>query len=259
MDFDDLREYVVGDDIKDIDWKASARSHVPLVKRYNANRKHPVTFIMNSGRGMEAITDQGSVKKEVSTQILGVLGFIALQHSDTVGVIYGDEERAFYLPHRETETHLNRSLKVIYENTTLDSPPGNIHTQLLLATKSIRSRGITIVISDEFAITHELDYLLKRLQVTQEVLWVTVRDADPLVLESSVNVVEDVETFQFIPDYIRENKKLKGWFSQREAERHQNVGQYMSMKGISHTEVSSPDEVVPTLISLLNRRSRGRK
>src|ERR687897_3011995 len=42
MDFDDLREYVLGDDVKDLDWKATARSGRPLIKRYVATRQHAV-------------------------------------------------------------------------------------------------------------------------------------------------------------------------------------------------------------------------
>ena len=52
MDFNDLREYVVGDDVKDIDWKATSRSLHPLVKRYVAVRKHTVLLVVSTGRSM---------------------------------------------------------------------------------------------------------------------------------------------------------------------------------------------------------------
>ena len=45
MNFEDLREYVIGDNIKDIDWKASARSNKILIKQYIAEKKHNVLFI----------------------------------------------------------------------------------------------------------------------------------------------------------------------------------------------------------------------
>ena len=55
MDFDDLREYVPGDDIKDLDWKASARHGRPLVKRYIATRQHAVLLVVDTGWTMAAL------------------------------------------------------------------------------------------------------------------------------------------------------------------------------------------------------------
>ncbi len=50
MNFEDLREYVVGDNIKDIDWKASARSRNLLVRRYIAEKKHNVMLVFDTGK-----------------------------------------------------------------------------------------------------------------------------------------------------------------------------------------------------------------
>src|SRR5918995_45327 len=52
MDFDDLREYVPGDDIKDLDWKASARHGRPLIKRYIATRQHAVLLVVDTDGDM---------------------------------------------------------------------------------------------------------------------------------------------------------------------------------------------------------------
>ena len=50
MNFDELREYVVGDDIKDMDWKASARSQKLLVRQYIAEKKHNIMLVMDAGK-----------------------------------------------------------------------------------------------------------------------------------------------------------------------------------------------------------------
>ena len=71
-DFDDLREYAPGDEVKDIDWKATARSTVPLIKRYIASRQHNIVFIVDTGRGMAAVAESGEPKKEIAIQAVGV-------------------------------------------------------------------------------------------------------------------------------------------------------------------------------------------
>src|SRR3546814_4874211 len=63
MDFNDLREYVRGDDVKDIDWKASARSRALLVKRYAAARKHNIMLVASTGRSMAAMNDLNVPKR----------------------------------------------------------------------------------------------------------------------------------------------------------------------------------------------------
>lgn len=64
LDFDDLREYVVGDNIKDIDWKSSARSGDILIRRYIAEKKHNFLFVLDSGEKMLADTVSGESKKK---------------------------------------------------------------------------------------------------------------------------------------------------------------------------------------------------
>lgn len=64
MNFEDLREYVIGDNVKDIDWKASARTNTILIKRFIAEKKHNILFVMDSGRKMLADTPKKNLKKK---------------------------------------------------------------------------------------------------------------------------------------------------------------------------------------------------
>ena len=66
MNFEDLREYVIGDNVKDIDWKASARSNKILIKQYVAEKKHNVLFILDSGKKMLADTRDLDSKEDVA-------------------------------------------------------------------------------------------------------------------------------------------------------------------------------------------------
>jgi len=85
LDYDDLREYIPGDEIRDIDWKATARHGAPLVKRYVATRKQTVLLLVDTGRA-------GEPKKDIAIQIAGMLGYLAVRHGDLVGLISGDGE-----------------------------------------------------------------------------------------------------------------------------------------------------------------------
>ena len=66
MNFDELREYVPGDDIKDIDWKATSRSQKVLIRQYIAEKRHNIMLIMDANRRMLAETKAGEEKGEVA-------------------------------------------------------------------------------------------------------------------------------------------------------------------------------------------------
>ena len=65
MNFDELREYVVGDDIKDMDWKASARSQKLLVRQYIAEKKHNIMLVMDAGKRMLGYANDVQEKSDV--------------------------------------------------------------------------------------------------------------------------------------------------------------------------------------------------
>src|SRR3954469_21964343 len=90
MEFDDLRPYVPGDDVRDIDWKATARSGTVLIKRFVSEKHHKILLVADAGRNMTALAAGGEPKRDVAEAILGAFGLITLGRSDEIGMVYGD-------------------------------------------------------------------------------------------------------------------------------------------------------------------------
>ena len=88
MDFENLREYIPGDNLRDIDWKASSRSGKMLVKRYVAERKHNIMLVFDTGKKMTAHTKNLEIKKNLALNVGGILGYLAAKNGDNVGAIY---------------------------------------------------------------------------------------------------------------------------------------------------------------------------
>jgi uncharacterized protein (DUF58 family) len=259
MDFDDLREYTSGDEVKDIDWKASARSATPLVKQYIANRKQPVLFVTDGSKSMQAVTESNETKKDLVISIVGVLGYLAIRHSDSVGLLTTQKETMLRIPNKETETHLERILQAINYSVEHPSSSSFIDT-LKYIQNTVKNRTLLVIVADETPVTQEMESLLKRLHAQHEVLWVSVGDGDPLSqVPVGKGTVEDILTGAYIPDYIRLNKKLKDRFKKREAERKENINNVLNRIDISHTTIGSQKIVIPRIISLLERRIRERR
>ncbi|MFJ5957122.1 DUF58 domain-containing protein [Paenarthrobacter sp. NPDC092416] len=178
LDFDELRAYVPGDEVRDIDWKATARHGSPLVKRYVAVRRHAVLLLVDTGRNMAAQGASGESKKDIAVQAAGVLGYLACRHGDDVGLRHGTATASRFVPPRSGEEHLERLLRDIDSSTALDAPPSGIAHQIDYVLRYLKGRLLIVAVADEFMPDPTVEALLRRLRARHEVLWLTIRDAD---------------------------------------------------------------------------------
>lgn len=254
MDFDDLREYIPGDDIKDIDWKATARSGQMRVKRYVAIRKHNILLVVDTGKAMAARSASGEPKKDVAIMVSGVMGYIALKHGDLVAMVSGDANSSQYMPLKGTETHLERMLQHIDSQVTLESPPSNLAGQLEYISRTIRRRMMLIIVADDLALDDTHERLLRRLGAQHELLWVTIGDADPTAAQWLSDEVFESDTGRAIPPYLRRQRKLAAEFTDATLTRRQEFAHLLNRLGISSERVTGEADVVPGLFRLLERQ-----
>ena len=130
MDLNDLREYVRGDDVKDLEWKASARSGTLLVKRFVAARKHTVLLAVSTGRSMAAVNDVDVPKRDLAVFVAGVVGWLAVRHGDFVAAAYGDAAGQRYLAPSGGELGLERALAGVHDATRPDAAAADLEAVL---------------------------------------------------------------------------------------------------------------------------------
>ena len=88
LEFHDVREYVRGDDVSDIDWKASARGGQLLVQRHVAERRTTLLIALATGRSMAAMADPSTVKRDLMLDAAATLASLALASGDYVGMLH---------------------------------------------------------------------------------------------------------------------------------------------------------------------------
>lgn len=258
LDYDDLRDYIPGDEIRDIDWKATARHGSPLVKRYVASRKQKVMFVVDTGRGMAARSTSGEPKSSVAVMACGMLGYLALRHGDTVGLVEGDVLDTRPHESKGTEAHLERLLREIAGRTTLQSGRSRLTDQLSYVGQHFRQRMLLVVISDDHEISSDDVALIRRLQVQHEILWLTVEDADPTD-SGPGEFAYDVDDDTLLPPEVRFDARLRTAYATAVRERRDGLARTLDHLGIVHSRVGSTDAVLGTVFRLLERqRRRGR-
>lgn len=258
-DFDDLREYAPGDEVKDIDWKATARSTVPLIKRYIASRQHNIVFIVDTGRGMAAVAESGEPKKEIAIQAVGVLAYLATRHGDRVSMFTGDEEHIDFTPAGGSEAHIERMLRAVDARIQLDAPGSDMEHLLTQVARRLGHRSIVFIVSDDIALDRDMDKQIARLHARHEVLWISVGDADLMARQLSAPPVWAVDGGVEIPEYLRRSRGLQTVFDEGVAQRHEILATRLRKKGVSAGRIGSLDGTVPALFRLMERHRRARR
>ncbi|WP_221584732.1 DUF58 domain-containing protein [Microbacterium sp. G2-8] len=258
LDFEDLREYEHGDDVRDVDWRATARAGELLIKRSRATRMHTVVFAVDTGHGMAALSPDERPKSELAVLAVGSLGLLATRHGDDVSVIHGDASGVTRTPPRRSEAGLEHALRAISAATSLDSPASSRDTLLGSVARTVQKRTILVVVTDEQPISPAHESLLRRLQVQHDVLWVTVRDADP-VLDHRVEIARrDVDSGWLVPEFLHGDAQVVADLAAERAEAGRRRAATLDRLEVSHAELSHAETAVPRILAMLARRSHVR-
>ena len=269
LDFDDLRAYVPGDEVRDMDWKATARHGSPLVRRYVADRRQTLLLVTDTGRNMAADARDGEPKKDLAVLALGVVGYLAHRHGDAVGLVCGDSSGSRALPGKTGEAHLERLLREVDGTTSLASAPSRLETQLDYVARNYSRRMLLLVVADEFRPEAETDRLLRRLRAQHELLWLTVRDAELLGARAaghasagSYDVAApghpDGRPTALLPAGLGESAAVAAAYARARDERDAARQTMLRRLGIAEADAGSSHDVIPAVFTLLGRHRRGR-
>jgi len=146
MEFDEVREYQHGDDIRTIDWNVTSRTGHPFVKRYVEERELTVMLLVDASAS-GSFGSSEKLKGEIATEISALLAFSAIKNNDRVGAILFTDRVEKFIPPRRGSTHV---LRVIRE--LLFYQPANKGTCIQKALEHlnlvVRKRAVVFLISD---------------------------------------------------------------------------------------------------------------
>lgn len=263
LDFEDLRPYEFGDQVRDIDWRATARHGEPLIKRTKATRRHTVLFLIDSGRGMKALAEDERPKRDLVVLLTGALGFLTVRHGDDFGVVYGDAAGARRLAPGSSEGALEHALRTIRRAIDEGTAPSDRDGLLRFTARTVAHRCIVVIITDETPLTADTERLLRRLRVQHDVLWLTVRDAEPVLpaerlRDAASTRRRDADSGWRIPDFVHGDAEVMAELAAQEAADTAHRDAVLRRHEITHGEFGGQATAVPILLTMLNRRSHAR-
>ncbi len=247
LDFENLREYIPGDNIRDIDWKASARSKNLLIKQYIAEKKHNVMLVFDTGRNFLADTESGESKKNVGLYTGGTLAYLAAQNRDNVGAVYNRNGFIQFFPLRMGMGNLERIL-TSYDKEDFTGYDSDINKSLDYIIKNISKKMIIFVITDKGGIYNIKENTIKKLSVYHDVLFVSISDATITGAPAF-----DVNQSLYVAEYLSSNKKLQKLEQEtRDKVNRENSRKLLSNRVVS-VEINSEADIVDKCMELLER------
>ena len=112
MNFDEVREYQAGDDVRSIDWNVTARMNHPFIKKFIEERELTLMLLVDvSGSGL--FGSRGQSKRELAAEIASVLAFSAIRNNDKVGLLLYTDEVEKYIPPRKGRGHVLRVIREV--------------------------------------------------------------------------------------------------------------------------------------------------
>ena len=146
MNFDEVREYQPGDDVRSIDWNVTARMNHPFIKKFVEERELTLMLIVDvSGSGL--FGSRGQSKRELAAEIASVLAFSAIRNNDKVGLILFSDEVEKFIPPRKGRSHVLRVIReVLFFEPKRRGTDLNHALEFFLRVQS--HKAITVIVSD---------------------------------------------------------------------------------------------------------------
>ncbi len=252
MEFDEVREYMPGDEIRAIDWNVTARTGTPYVKRYVEERELTVIFLVD----LSASGTFGSVSKlknEVAAELCSLLAFSAVKNNDKVGLIVFTDQVEMFIPPKKGTRHV---LRVIRE--LLDFKPRQAKTDIVGALdylgKVNKKRAVVFLVSDFQAEGFEKS--MRVIGRRHDLVAVTVTDPREISLpDVGLVELEDAETGEIVlvdtsSAQVRRNYERLG---REQSERFREL--FASM-GVDQIDVRTDKDYVPGLVRFFRARER---
>ena len=244
LNFENLREYVINDDVKDIDWKSSARSGTLLVKQFVAEKKHNIMLIMDTGIKMDGDSDLHESKKNIALFTAGTIGYLAIKNNDYVGMIYSKPDKIEFKPFKYNLYNLEEYLcdydKYAKENDI------DINDLLEYAYNNISKKMIIFVITDISGIDQIKVNVLKKLNQRHDILIININDNFMLG-----DNIYDVRQKEYIPEFLLNDKKLNELEQQIKNDLLKKNITKLKKNNVSFKSLSSTKEINNKIIELL--------
>lgn len=252
MNFEEVREYTPGDEIRTIDWNVTARMNAPYVKKFTEEREMTVMILVD----VSASGNYGSVensKRELAAEVASILAFSAIQNNDKVGLLLFSDEVELFIAPKKGRLHTLRLIReMLYFQPKRRGT--NISAALEYLNKVISRRAVVFLISDFMSddFTKPLTVAAKRHDL---VAMPVIDPGEEVLPHIGIVTLEDAETGEQI-DIDTSNRAVANAFSAIEERRHSELSRLFRQRRIDSIPLRTDKDYLLPLRAFFETRER---
>lgn len=252
MSFAEVREYMYGDDIRDIEWNVTARFNKPYIKVFEEERELTVMLLVDVSGSLEFGT-QSQTQRQMLTEVAATLAFSAIQNNDKIGVIFFSDKIEKFIPPKKGRKHILYVIRELLEFKP-ESQRTNIQQAVEYLTQALKRRCTAFLLSD-FIDNADFRTALTVANRRHDVMAIQIYDKR---LEEMPNVgmlrIRDAETGdERIID--TSSKAFRNWYAKQWKENSLKLADTLQRAGVDTVRVRTDEDYVIALKNLFAKRN----
>jgi uncharacterized protein (DUF58 family) len=252
MEFEEVREYLPGDEVRSIDWNVTARMGRPFVKRFREERELSIMFLVDlSASG--AFGTVGQVKNEVATELCALLAFSAVKNNDKVGLIVFTDRVELFIPPKKGVSHVLRLIRELLAFTPRKANT-NIAEALDYLGRVINKHAVVFLVSDFQG--EDFERPMRVLAKKHDLIAVSVTDPREVALPNvGLIELEDAETGEMVL-IDTGSAGVRKRYEQQGTGRMARLRELFASMDIEQIDLQTDRDYVRDLVKFFRRRER---
>ncbi len=272
VEFDEVRPYIAGDDVRTIDWNVTARTGIPYIKRYSEERELTILFLVDVS-GSQSYGSRTRSKMELSAEVTALLALTAIRNQDKIGLILFSDKIVKYIPPRKGRDSVMRLVREVLAAEDEAKGGTDIEGALKFLNGVQKRRAVVFLVSDFLespttsheprTTSHEprttsLERMLRATARHHDMICVPVSDpAESALPDVGLVELEDSETGELML-VDTSSAKVRGAFAaQAEADREE-LSKFFRKTGIDTLDIATDRPYIDGVRALFKRRARKR-
>ena len=280
VEFDEVRPYIAGDDVRTIDWNVTARTGVPYIKRFSEERELTILFMVDVS-GSQSYGSVGRSKAELAAEVTALLALTAIRNQDKIGLILFSDKIVKYIPPRKGRDSVMRLVREVLAAEDDAEGGTDIGAALKFLNGVQKRRAVVFLVSDFLLSNHspltkhqapstkhqspstnhqapDYERLLRATARHHDMVCVPVSDpAEATLPDVGLVEMEDPETGDLVL-VDTSSASVRRAFAEKAAADQEELARFFRKTGIDTLPIATDKPYIDGVRALFKRRARKR-
>ena len=256
VEFDEVRPYVAGDDVRTIDWNVTARTGTPFIKRFSEERELTVLFLVDVS-GSQAYGSAQRSKAELSAEVASLLALTAIRNQDKIGLVLFSDRIVKYIPPRKGRDSVMRLVREVLAAEDEAKGGTDIAGALKFLNGVQKRRAVVFLVSD-FLARGDCESMIRAAARHHDLICVKVSDpAESRLPDAGLVELEDPESGELVL-VDTSSAAVRAAFAEAAAKDDAELSRLFRKTGVDTLDIATDRAYIDEVRKLFKRRARKR-